>query len=210
LTDSPLADATAFNGLETQADLDYLTVTDLKNHAHCPRFTYFEHCLPAVRPRTYKMDEGDEAHERERARANRRTLRAYGLPAGERQFNVRVQSAALRLRGEIDELVITPDRTFIPVDYKLSRKVSDSFAVQLTAYALLLEAMHGVTVETGYIYLMVPRQMTPVPITPKLRTTVHTLIAAARRLVASEQMPPPTAARAKCRDCEFRRFCNDV
>ena len=210
MSDSLPVDSAKFNALEAQADLDYLTVTDLKNHAHCPRFTYFEHCLIDVRPRTYKMDEGDEAHERERARANRRTLRAYGLPAGERQFNVRVQCHRLRLRGEIDELVITPERVLIPVDYKLSRKISESFAVQLTAYAMLLESMHGVTVEMGYIYLMVPRQMAPVPITATLRARVHTMLDAARRIVASEQMPAPTAARAKCRDCEFRRFCNDV
>jgi CRISPR-associated exonuclease Cas4 len=190
--------------------LDYLTVTDLKNYAHCPRFTYYEHCLPDVRPRTYKMDEGSEEHERERERARRRTLRAYDLPAGERQFNVRVQCDTLRLRGEIDELVITPDGARMPIDYKLSRKVNESFALQLTAYAMLLESMHGTVVESGFIYLMTPRTMQPIPITAERRSAVQSAMIAARLIIAAERMPPPPKARAKCRDCEFRRFCNDV
>lgn len=190
--------------------IDYLTVTDLKNYAHCPRFTYYEHCLPAVRPRTYKMDEGTEEHERERERARRRTLRAYGLPAGERQFNVRVQCDTLRLRGEIDELVTTPDGALLPVDYKLSRKINELFVIQLTAYAMLLELMHHVTVELGYIYLMTPRKMELIPITAQRRATVYAMLDAARAIILSENMPSPPKARAKCRDCEFRRFCNDV
>lgn len=190
--------------------LDYLTVTDLKNYAHCPRFVYYEHCLPTVRPRTYKMDEGNEEHEHERERARRRTVRAYDLPAGERQFNVRVQCDMLRLRGEIDELVITPEGTLIPVDYKLSHKVNELFAIQLTAYAMLLESIYHVTIDTGYIYLITPRKMESVQITVQRRATIYAMLEAARAIITSEYMPPPPKAHAKCRDCEFRRFCNDV
>jgi len=196
--------------LDSTDPLDTLTVTDLKNYAHCARFIYYEHCLPDVRPRTFKMDEGEAAHERERERARRRTLVAYGLPAGERQFNVRVACERLRLRGEIDELVITPDGRVLPVDYKLSRKVNESFVIQITAYAMLLESMLSKTVEMGYIYLLTSRQMHEVPITPARRSAVLQMLDAARRIIASEQMSAPASAKAKCRDCEFRRFCNDV
>jgi CRISPR-associated exonuclease Cas4 len=196
--------------LDLPPDAEYLTVTDVKNHAHCARFTFYEQCWPAVRPRTYKMDAGEEAHERERERARRRTLRAYDLPAGERQFAVRVACARLRLRGEIDELVITPEGGYLPVDYKLSTKVSDSFAAQITAYAMLVESQFGVRVETGYIYLLIPRTMAPVTITPERREAVRDMLARMRGIMDGEVMPPPPRARAKCRDCEFRRFCNDV
>lgn len=192
------------------AALDYLTVTDLKQHTHCPRFTFFEHVWPAVRPRTYKMDAGEEAHERERERARRRSLRAYDLVEGERHFAVRVESAALRLRGEIDELVIAPGGVYLPIDYKLSNKVSESFRVQITAYALLVEAQFGAQVTTGYVYLIVPRTLHPVEITPARRAAIPGMLATMRALIRAEQMPPPVRARAKCRDCEFRRFCNDV
>ncbi|MCC7209679.1 MAG: CRISPR-associated protein Cas4 [Anaerolineae bacterium] len=200
-SDAPLAE---------EATLDFLTVTDLKQHAHCPRFTFFEHLWPAVRPRTYKMDAGDDAHERERERARRRSLREYGLPDGERRFAVRVESAALRLRGEIDELVIAPGGVYLPVDYKLSKAVSESFRVQITAYAMLVEVQFGATVTTGYIYLIARRSLVPVDITAERRGAILRMLAAMRTMIRAESMPPPVRARAKCRDCEFRRFCNDV
>lgn len=196
--------------LDSSDLLDTLIVTDLKNYAHCPRFAFYEYCIPAVRPRTFKMDEGDEAHERERERARRRTLRSYGLPAGERFFSVAVSCPKLKLRGEVDELVVTPTHDYIPVDYKLSKKVNESFALQITAYAMLLESMHAVTIETGYIYLIIPRQMHAISITPERRAQIQMMLDAIRVVIRTEQIPPPPKARAKCRDCEFRRFCNDV
>lgn len=190
--------------------VDTLTVTDLKQHAHCPRFPFFEHCWPDVRPRTYKMDAGEEAHARERERARRRTLAAYGLPAGERLFNVRVASTELRLRGEIDELVITTEGVYLPVDYKLSTRVTESFQVQVAAYALLVEAQYNTCVTQGYVYLIMPRTLHPVAITEARREDVRRRVEEIRAIVAGERMPPPPPARAKCRDCEFRRFCNDT
>ena len=31
-----------------------------------------------------------------------------------------------------------------------------------------------------------------------------------RAMIGREGMPGPTPVRARCRDCEFRRYCNDV
>lgn len=187
-----------------------LNVTDLKNYAHCPRFPYYEQCVPDVRPRTYLMDAGEEAHLRERARARRRTLWQYGLPQGERQFNVRIESSSLSLVGVIDELVVAPDAIYHPVDYKYSSQTTESFALQIAAYALLLEEAHQTRVAQGYIYLIAERKLITVGITAALRQSVHESIAAVRHIVAAEAMPPPTPHRARCRACEWRRFCNDV
>jgi CRISPR-associated exonuclease Cas4 len=192
-----------------RADNDYLTVNDLKNHIHCPRFPYYENCLPDVRPRTYKMDAGEEAHVRERERARRRTLSAYGLPAGERLFNVRIQCPLLGLSGELDELVIS-EGVYLPVDYKLSHRANDSFAVQVAAYALLVESHFQTRVETAYIYLIPLRTMYPVAVTAALRGLIVSSLESIRATIRSERMPPPPPKRAICRDCEFRRFCNDV
>ncbi|MEP7287800.1 MAG: hypothetical protein ABI947_18755 [Chloroflexota bacterium] len=61
---------------------DDLTITLIKQYTYCPRVVYYETCTPDVRPRTYKMDAGTMAHERERQRAARRTLSAYQVPEG--------------------------------------------------------------------------------------------------------------------------------
>lgn len=187
-----------------------LHVTDLKNYAHCPRFPYFERCLQDVRPRTYMMDAGEEAHLEEKARARRRTLWAYGLPEGERLFQVRVYSPALHLIGVIDELVRTPNGIYLPVDYKLSEKVTPSFELQIAAYALLIETHFETRVERGYLYLIGRRELHAVVIDESLRQAVVEAVIAVRLMIDAEQMPPPVKERAKCRACEWRHFCNDV
>lgn len=189
---------------------DALHVTDLKNYAHCPRFPYFERCLTDVRPRTYAMDAGEEAHEQERARARRRTLWAYGLPQGERSFQVRVYSPALNLVGVIDELVHAPDGIYHPVDYKLSEKVTPGFELQVVAYGMLVEAQFGLPVERGYLYLIGRRELHAVALDVNRRLRVLDAVQAIREIARTERMPPPVAERAKCRACEWRRFCNDV
>jgi len=51
-------------------------VTDLKQFAYCPRVVYYSYCLPLIRPMTYKMKAGQEAHVEEKGREQRRSLRA--------------------------------------------------------------------------------------------------------------------------------------
>ena len=58
------------------------TVTDLKQYTYCPRIVYYHHCLPAVRPVTYKTEAGVEAGSAEETRELRRSLRPYGLGRG--------------------------------------------------------------------------------------------------------------------------------
>ena len=72
-------------------------VTDLKQWVYCPRILYYHHCLPDVRPVTYTMEAGIEAGRAEEGREERRSLRAYGLASGEREFNVALRSERLGL-----------------------------------------------------------------------------------------------------------------
>jgi CRISPR-associated exonuclease Cas4 len=191
------------------ADVLLFTITDLKQYAYCARILYYQACLPDVRPMTYKMQAGVDAHERERKRAERRSPGMYGDLDGEHRFDVPVQSAALGLTGQIDEVVITPTE-LAPVDYKLAQRVGDHFKLQLAAYALLLEETFRTTVRRGFIYLMTSRKTHEVKITPKLRQQVQQALAEMHAIVEREQMPAPTDWRQRCADCEFRRFCNDV
>ncbi|KXK15171.1 MAG: CRISPR-associated Cas4 family protein [Chloroflexi bacterium OLB15] len=189
-----------------------LTVTDLKQFAYCPRVVYYEQCLPKVRPRTYKMEAGKEVHDDEKDRAARRVMTHYDIPdaVGIRQFNVRLFSQQLGLRGILDEVVYMHKGGAIPVDYKLTKAVKTNHRIQLAAYALLLEDCENRPVERGFVYLIPLRKMIPVIITPKLRETVINIIAEIDLMIRAERMPPPAAHESQCAACEFRRFCNDV
>jgi len=185
------------------------TVTDLKQYFYCHRIFYYQACLPAVRPLTYKMAAGIEAHESEPKRAARRSLNLLTDAPGQRHFDLRVQSDRLGLSGQIDEVIETA-QTWIPVDYKLAKREGQHFRAQLAAYAMLLEETFNVEVKRGFLYLIPVRKTVEISITAKLRGEVEQALAAMRQIAERETMPPPTEWRQRCADCEFRRFCNDV
>lgn len=191
------------------ADELLFTVTDLKQYLYCPRIFYYHVCLPDIRPVTYKMEAGIAAHDTERKRAARRSLRQYDTTEGARAFDVPVQSAVLGLSGKIDEVVETPDE-LIPVDYKLARRAGYHFKVQLAAYGLMLEETRQVRVRRGFLYLISLRKTEEVAIKTGLRRAVQRALDAMRIIAATEHLPAATKWRQRCPDCEFRRFCNDV
>lgn len=185
-------------------------VIDLKQYVYCPRVAYYHLALPEVRPITYKMQSGLERQAAEEDRERRRSLRTYGLGAGERAFNVPLWSAELGLSGELD-MLITTDSERIPVDYKDTDKAGAHFRLQLAAYGQLLEAMgEGPLARRGFLYLMPLRKVVEVAFTPRLRQELAAALADLRAMALRQRMPEPTAKRARCVDCEFRRFCNDV
>lgn len=187
-----------------------LTVTDMKNFLYCRRIPFHGYLLGVRRPQTFKMAEGKRAHEDVAALEARRSLRAYGLRAGERFFDVAVRSERLGLGGRLD-MVVRTDQEVIPVDFKDSAgRVGLNHRYQLTAYALLAEEAYGRPVRRGFIYLIPLRRAVEVPIRPGMRRFVHLGLRAMRAMIASESMSPPTRHRGRCTDCEFRRYCNDI
>ncbi len=188
-------------------------VTDLKQWVYCPRILFYHHCLPDVRPVTYKMEAGAEAGRAEEGREERRSLRVYGLASGEREFNVSLHSERLGLRGEVDMVITAPGAAgseVIPVDYKFSRTAGPHFKLQLAAYALLLEEARGCEVRRGFLYYIPLRRAEAVPIDRRLRRQLTEALAEMRLMLETEKMPAPTPHLRKCVACEFRRFCNDV
>lgn len=189
----------------------YLRVTDLKQFAYCPRIVYYSYCLPLIRPTTFKMEAGIESHEKAAYDEARRSLRAYGLSEGERRFDVALTSERLGLSGRIDLVIMQGQQEAIPVDYKLSRHgEARHFHQQLAAYAELIEENWQIPVRRGFLYLLPERRAEEVKLTGRLRAGLRGHVAVMRQMIAGQQMPEATPARARCVNCEYRRFCNDL
>lgn len=200
-------------------------VTDLKQMGYCPRLVYYAYCLPGLRVApTHTMALGAEANQTTEALEHRRSLRAYGLREGTRRFDVWLESQALGLRGRLDMLIECADEV-IPVDYKDSdggiegqtgrarrtpSAVQHNWALQLTAYALLVEEAFEQPVRRGFIYYIPTRRAREVRFTSALRDEVRSLLAEMSEMIEAERQPEPTPFRARCGACEFRRLCNDV
>ncbi len=193
-----------------------LEVTDLKQWRYCPRVVWYRYCLPEVRPVTGLMRHGIVRHREEEGREERRSLRAYGLEAGERHFDLGLCSEALGLRGRLDLAIrVAGDGAkgseAYFVEYKDSeRAAGPHFRLQLAAYALLLEEAWGLPVRAGWIYHIPLRRAERIALTPGLRAQVRAAVAEVRRAIEGEAMPDPPTSRRPCVSCEFRRFCNDV
>lgn len=190
-------------------------VTDLKQWTYCPRLLYYFYCMPNIRPTTKLMELGTKHHQAEEGREERRSLASYGLQEGERVFDLALSSEALGLRGRIDLAIAIPSqvkgREALVVDYKDSEQAAGAhFKLQLAAYALLLEAAWGLPVGRGYIYHIPLRKAEAIALGPALRRKVVDTVATMRNVVVTEQMPDAPSSRARCPQCEFRRFCNDV
>lgn len=186
-----------------------LTVTDVRQHTYCPRIPYYRYVMPLEHPVTAKMDLGKEEHETTSAKEARRTLKAYGIQEGERRFGVSLYSRSLRLRGKIDMVILTP-RELIPVEYKMTGEVGLHHKYQLTAYAMLAEHTFGGSVTRAFVYLTPLKKAREVPITSAMRDHVKKILAELAAAVENERLPRPTPHRARCTDCEYRRFCGDV
>lgn len=186
-------------------------VSDLKQWAYCPRVFYYQMCLPDVRPTTYKMRAGTDAGRSEVGREERRSLRAYGIGAGAREFDVPLKSARLGLRGEVDMLItVAGTGEVIPVDYKLAKIAGAHFQLQVAVYGMLVEEMRGIQIRRGFLYAIPLRRAEEIKLDGRLRKQAERAVAAMREIAEHETMPEPVKNRSKCVTCEFRRFCNDV
>ena len=192
------------------------TVSDVKKMGYCPRFVYYHYCLPAVRPPpTPMMEAGVQANDRTEELEQRRSLRAYGLQEGERQFDLWLESESLGLCGRLDLLITTPEER-IPVDYKYSEAPNAGqtpyldWQWQLSAYALLLKEQPGLEVRRGFIYAIPQRHAVQIEFGAALLAQVRAVIEKIESIVEQESMPDVVPYQARCKACEYRRFCNDV
>ncbi len=186
-------------------------VVDLKQYVYCARIFYYQTVLPQIRPLTYKMSAGIAAHHVAESREKRRQLRSYGLKTGTRTFNVPLFSEDVGLSGEVDMLIETQTE-LIPVDYKLSKKEGKHFRLQLAAYGRLLSAIHPANkpVRRGFLYLIPKRKAVEVRFMPTLDRQLARALDQMRHIAYNQMIPPVTSHCAKCVDCEFRRFCNEM
>jgi CRISPR-associated exonuclease Cas4 len=186
-----------------------LRVTDLKQQLYCPRIAYWTYVVPVEKRLPLKVEYGAADHALLARLEERRTLRAYGLAAGTRQFHIRLTSEVLGLTGVLDALLETTEER-IPVEYKDTLGgVRLNHRVQLAAYGMLLKEVPGPPVRRGMVFIIPEGKVYPVRLDATLEAKAREALAAIRETIATELVPPPADRWAKCRDCEFLRFCGD-
>lgn len=187
------------------------TVSDIKQYFYCPRIIYFIYVVP-VKPvvsTTAKMEMGKERHERISNLEKRRTLKAFGLSSGQREFRLSLYSEQLGLSGILDMAIFQKRRVF-PVEFKNSfQKPWLNHTCQLAAYALLLEDLRSLPADEGFVYLIPQKKAERIPL-KRAKSRIRNVLLELDAMVRDQFIPEPTHKRGRCVDCELLRYCPDV
>jgi CRISPR-associated exonuclease Cas4 len=190
--------------------MSHLAVTDLKQWAYCPRVVYYHCVLPGAGQATWKMQEALNAQDMIERLEMRRGLREYGWERASRRFGLWLTSESVGLNGKLDLLLERGGEGAV-VDFKLtSGEMGDNHRMQLSGYAMLVEACHGLRVETGFLYRIPDERVLAFPVTAEWKRRVSEAIGAIQELEHTAWCPEPTPTRARCRECEYANFCADI
>lgn len=189
----------------------YLTVTHVRQHLFCPRFTYFEYVLriPEHQEKRYKVQRGREIHV-ERQQVNPRYLRKK-LGVVRREFDVELASLKHRLKGVVDEVVWLADGGMAPLDYKFARDpghLYEDLRVQSILYGFLLRENYDTPVTRGYLcYTRSNYRIREIPFTEKDFTGALRVLEECLDIIQTGVFPASTATKARCADCCYRNLC---
>lgn len=188
-----------------------LTVTHLLEHLFCPRFSYFEYVLgvPERQEKRPLVLKGRQVHE-ERRHTNPHYLRKKLGVVG-RRFDVPLASAALGVRGSVDEVLTLADGSMAPFDYKFAkapRAVYHNQKMQSALYALLIQEAFGVPVRRGYLcYVRSKHRIVELEHSEEDYAAVRRVLAEILEVIQTGVFPAATAWKARCRDCCYRNIC---
>ncbi len=182
-------------------DDNLIPLSALNQYTYCPRRCYLIHVEGEFSDNVHTLR---GTHEHERVDRERHEVSAdmrveYGLP---------VWSHRVGLTGKCDAVEHHPNGSVYPVEYKHGKRrrwVNDD--IQLTAQAMCLEEMLGILVPRGAIYHQQSRRRREVEIDDALRQTVELAAQEIRKLLASDQLPPPVDDVRRCPECSLREIC---
>lgn len=190
--------------------MSQIPVTDLKHWAYCPRVVYYHRVLPGAAQPTWKMREALNAQEMIERLEMRRGLREYGWDGATRRFGLWLTSEGVGLSGKLD-LLLEREGEAAVVDFKLtSGEMGDNHRMQLSSYAVLVEACYGLRVDSAFLYRIPDDGVFAFSVTPAWKQRVADAITAICELERTAWCPHPTPVRARCAECEYANFCADI
>lgn len=186
-----------------------LTPSHLIEHQYCPRYTYFEYVLriPQNEEKYGKVLRGRKIHD-QKLELNKDYLRRR-LGVVSRTDNCYLTMPGLR--GIIDEVLELQDGSFAPLDYKFAvwkDKIMATYRLQLSCYALLVEANFPGPVKAGFlVYVRSKNKVVKLPIGSEERDAVRRLMEDAHRVIEKNKFPKGTKNKRQCLTCTYRNIC---
>lgn len=173
-------------------------ISALEHYSYCPRQCALIHIEQTFEENIFTI-RGRLAHEH--IEANDRIV----ARAAKVLRTVPLWSERLRLWGKADVVEIRRTGPY-PVEYKVGARRGKHADLQLCAQALCLEEMLGTPVPKGAVFYHAVRRRQEIDINDDLRCETIRAIAAIRRMLAFQRLPPaPNDAR--CPNCSLINAC---
>lgn len=187
---------------ETYGDDDLLALSGLQHLAFCERQWALIH-VEQIWIDNADTVRGHYFHERV-------DITGYSCANGIRsERSVRLVNRRLGIIGiaDIVEFSNNHDSPILPIEYKVGRpKVEDWDRLQLTAQAMCLEEMYGISISTGVLFYGETRRRETVAIIDDLRGEVERLALRAHELFSNGETPP-RPEEARCSRCSLKDVC---
>lgn len=183
----------------TEEPIEPIMISALEHYSYCPRQCALIH-IEQVWDENLYTQRGRDLHRH----ADEAGGEGRGDTRIERALPIWNERLGLVGRADVVEFV---DGIPLPVEYKSGRaRKGRHETLQLCAQALCLEEMFGVTVSQGALYWHGSRERREVTFTEAMRTEVTRVTAAARHMLAQNQVPPPVNDK-RCEGCSLQESC---
>jgi len=184
---------------------DFLTPTDVKRFAYCPKIIYISRVLHLEERTTDYMEFGKEKHDKSIIAPLVASLKVKKVLE-----NVEMESQRLRMRGKVDYVLITKFEEHVPAEIKWAeafKSIKRDHALQIATYALLVEENFKTVVKRGAVYYLRSKNIHVLSINDDLKKEVKSIINRISEIIDNEIEPEVKVIKSRCMNCGFRNYC---
>lgn len=185
-----------------------LPISYCRQYLFCARIPYFLEVLGIKPSQPNWITQGNAYHKKQIILSKHRTLSRYGFDKEEIFFDIKVRSVAQNFHGIIDAIIITSEE-IVPIEFKLSEKISRGHIMQVVGYAIAAEEFFEKKCQICFLLIGKKGKAHLIEITPDLRMEYYRLLEKINDSFKSSIMPHSSATIHQCSQCEFINFCND-
>lgn len=186
---------------------EFITVTDVVEHAFCPKFTYYGHVLGLEQ---FEEKRGTVQSGKKMHRRHEYTNMSY-IPRGlngKKIIGLKLYSSRLGLVGKIDEAIESENKiTIIEHKYSDHVKIGDTLKVQLGLLAILLEENLAKPVKTGVVvFTKEKREVVTAIIDESMRKKALDMLDEVKQIIKTGKSPKSNFD-GRCLNCCYRKVC---
>ena len=184
-----------------------ITISDVVEHAFCPKFTYFGKVLqiPEHEEKRGSVIKGKSLHATKEVE-NKKYVPAK-IPNGTKFSELQLHSSKHGFVGKIDQLVDSGDQIYL-IEVKYARPfIGKTLLMQVGLQATLVEESLGKPCRSALVeFVQNGRRTISLDITEEVKKSAIQELEATKQVVARETMPFSKYSR-RCDDCCYRRIC---